>query len=111
MNEQLKAKEAAEIAKARLAAQMKRPADYDLASEDDRSISEVEADLARLRLELTATVDELAGRLSPKALGANLKTGAKNSATHLGVKTKEFGNNVINGDPAALKKLGLLWRQ
>ncbi|XCB29365.1 DUF3618 domain-containing protein [Arcanobacterium hippocoleae] len=102
-----KAKEAEEIAKARLAAQMKRPADYDIDPEDNRSVSEVEADLARLRLELTATVDELASRLDPKVLSEEFKEKAKHRAANFGIKAKEFGDALINADPKALKKAGI----
>lgn len=95
--------EAEEIAKARLAAQIKTPADYDIAKDDQRDSSQVEADLARLRLELAATVDELTGQLDPKVLGAQMKVKAKNAATDFGAKAKRFGQDLLNGDPKALK--------
>lgn len=107
MNERIKAMEAEELAKARLAAQIKSPADYDLPADDQRDSSEIEADLARLRLELTVTVDELAGRLDPKVLTTTAKTKAKSAVSDFGVKAKQFGKDLLHAEPHALKTAGI----
>lgn len=107
MTENEKMKEADEFAKARLAARLKTPADYDMAVTDDRTSSEVAADLARLRLELTATVDELTAKLDPKVIGTEIKVKAKKTAKNAGKKAKNFGNDLMSGDKGALKILGI----
>ncbi len=51
--------------------------------EDIRSSEQIESDIARTRVALTATVDELASRLDPKEI-------TKNAATQAKVKATEF---------------------
>ncbi len=55
-------------AEACLAARVKCAADYEAPKEDRRSAEEVAADIARTRLELEATVDELTNCLRPQNL-------------------------------------------
>lgn len=64
---------------ARTAAQAKKAVDYEMpkGTADQRSAADIERDIARVREELTATVDELAGRLSPDRLKEDIVATAK----------------------------------
>ncbi|MFH5821797.1 DUF3618 domain-containing protein [Georgenia sp. AZ-5] len=64
-----------------------------------RSAEEIEADIARARLELTSTVDELSDRLDPRAqLDA-----ARSAAT---AKAQTFAGDVKKGEPKAVAIVG-----
>ncbi|MDY5584734.1 MAG: DUF3618 domain-containing protein [Arcanobacterium sp.] len=95
------------LADARLAARLKSAADYDAPEgEDNRTLEQVQADLARVRLELSATVDELTGRLDPKQLSTQAKEKFASSFADTQAKAKSFADGVANGDPKSLKIAG-----
>lgn len=94
-------------ATARAAAHAKTAADYEAANDapDTRTASEIERDIARVREELTATVDELAGRLSPDRLKEDVKANAKEKL-HAG---KEKAQTLVADAKAGDKRaLGIL---
>ncbi|MCI7552090.1 MAG: DUF3618 domain-containing protein [Actinomycetaceae bacterium] len=92
---------------ARVTASMKKAVDYEAPKDavDDRSAAEVERDLARVREELTATVDELAARFAPEHLKNEVLTSAKAKAEDTKVKAQAFVDDVKAGDADARKKL------
>ncbi|MBM7824217.1 tRNA threonylcarbamoyladenosine modification (KEOPS) complex Pcc1 subunit [Arcanobacterium pluranimalium] len=95
------------VAEARLAASVKKAVDYDAPEgEDNRSAAQIESDLQRIRLELTATVDELAARLDPKNLQEEAKVKAQNAFANASQNARSFLDAVANGDPKALKIFG-----
>ncbi|MHB1064668.1 MAG: DUF3618 domain-containing protein [Georgenia sp.] len=66
---------------------------------DKRTPEQIEADLARMRLELTDDVNELADRLDPRAqMGA-----AKTAATQ---RARTFADDLKRRDPKALGLTG-----
>ncbi|AHU90043.1 hypothetical protein CQ11_08840 [Trueperella pyogenes] len=86
----------------------KKAVDYEAPKDmpDNRTAEEVEADLQRVREELTATVNELAGKLHPD----NLKAEARSFASAKFAESKEKAMNLVkdakNGDRKALSILG-----
>ncbi|MDD9207066.1 DUF3618 domain-containing protein [Georgenia sp. 10Sc9-8] len=76
-------------------------------SEDKkRTPEEIEADLARTRLELTTTVDELSERLDPRRQVEALKTEATATLNEVTDRAKAFTERVKSGDTTALGILG-----
>ncbi|GAA4285972.1 DUF3618 domain-containing protein [Georgenia daeguensis] len=67
-----------------------------------RSQAEIEADLARTRLDLTNTVNELSDRLDPRAQVSAAKESARTAAKEAGDRAKEFKDEVAAGDPRSL---------
>ncbi|MFC5369628.1 DUF3618 domain-containing protein [Arcanobacterium bovis] len=95
------------VAEARLAASVKKAVDYDAPEgEDTRTAEQIESDLQRIRLELTATVDELAARLDPKNLQEEAKAKAQDTFAKASTNARNFMDAVANGDPKALKIFG-----
>lgn len=70
-----------------------------------RTQAEIEADLAKTRMDLTNTVNELSDRLDPRAQIDAAKQGAQAAATVAGDRAKAFRDDVTSGDP---KSLGIL---
>ena len=91
-------------AAARAAAAVKKAVDYEAPKDgaDKRGVSEVERDIQRVREELTATVDELAGRLSPDRLKADLKAGAQDKFKEGKAKAKALVADASAGDKKAI---------
>lgn len=83
----------------------------------ERSVKDIEEELERTRLEMTATVNELAGRLDPKKLGKDAAESAKAKAKEAGDKAKEVLDDARHGDVksiaivagAAAAAVGLIW--
>ncbi|WP_127125920.1 DUF3618 domain-containing protein [Georgenia sp. SYP-B2076] len=82
-----------------------------------RTPEEIEADLARTRLELTSTVNELSDKLDPrrqvdaakdsaKAAAAAAGGRAKAAAAAAGGQAKAFADDLGSGDRKALTVLG-----
>ncbi len=95
------------VAEARLAASVKKAADYDAPEgKDERTVEQIESDLQRVRLELIATVDELAARLDPTNLREEAKTKAQETFKNTSVQARNFLDALSNGDPKALKIFG-----
>lgn len=92
---------------ARAAAQAKKAIDYEAPAdfEDTRSASDIERDIQRVRDELTATVDELAGRLSPDRLKEDFKACAKSKIEAGKMKAQEIISDAKAGDK---KSIGIL---
>lgn len=67
-----------------------------------RSQDEIEADLARTRLDLTNTVNELSDRLDPRAQVTAAKDSARTAAKDAGDRAKEFKDDVAAGDPRSI---------
>ena len=91
-------------ATARAAAQAKKAVDYEAPrdAEDKRSAAEIERDIERVREELTATVDELAGRLSPDRLKQDLKAGAQEKLGAGKAKAQALVTDAKAGDKKAI---------
>lgn len=85
-------------------ASAKRASDYEAPKglEDTRSPEQIQADMDRVRDELTQTVNELAGRLSPDNLKAQAKAQFKSGIK--GAKGKALGllQRAAAGDPKAI---------
>lgn len=64
-----------------------------------RSAEEIEADIARARLELTSTVEELSDRLDPRAQVDAVRTAAT-------AKAQTFAGDVKKGEPKAVAIAG-----
>ena len=64
--------------------------------------AEIEAELERIRFEMTATVDELAARLDPKVHLNNAKEGAMNMASNVGDGAKKIADDASKGDLQAI---------
>ncbi len=92
------------LAKARLAASLKTAQDYEQDT-PNRSIAEISADLAQVRLELSATVSELTSQLTPAGLTQQAKTQAHHKLADLKTQTLNFKNEIVNGNPQAWKVL------
>lgn len=84
-----------------------------MSEQDKRTPEQVEADLARTRQELAASVDELSTMLDPreqiKDVKANVKAAvdrsteaAKHAVDGAGVKAQSFLDDVKSGDPKAI---------
>ncbi|MPV36855.1 DUF3618 domain-containing protein [Georgenia subflava] len=71
-----------------------------------RTPEQIEADLAKTRLDLTNTVNELSDRLDPRAQVDAAKESARAAAKEAGEKAKVFKDDVTSGDPKALGLLG-----
>jgi hypothetical protein len=67
-----------------------------------RTQGEIEADLARTRLDLTNTVNELSDRLDPRAQVSAAKESARTAAKEAGDRAKVFKDDVTAGDPKSL---------
>ncbi len=93
---------------ARLAAQAKKPADYEAPkdAEDNRSAEEIERDLKRVREEMTATVNELAARLDPAYLANEAKANAQVKLEETKVKAKNLANDAAAGDTKSIAIIG-----
>ena len=90
-------------ATARAAAQAKKAVDYEApAGEDKRTAEEIERDILRVREELTATVDELAGRLSPDRLKEDMKAGAQAKVAEGKAKAQALFDDAKAGDKKAI---------
>lgn len=89
---------------ARAAARAKTAADYEAPkdAEDKRSASDIEHDIERVREELTATVDELASRLSPENLKEDIKVQAKEKLNQGKEKAQKLVTEAKAGDKKAL---------
>ncbi|PFG40234.1 uncharacterized protein DUF3618 [Georgenia soli] len=70
-----------------------------------RTPAEIEADLAKTRIDLTNTVNELSDRLDPRAQVDAAKESAKAAANAASARAKGFKDDVAAGDP---KTLGVL---
>lgn len=84
---------------------------------DTRTPDQVEADLVRLRAELSETVNELVDQVNPvtkineakEQVGAALQhasDSAKSAVSGLGASAQSFAEKVKKGDPTALGILG-----
>ena len=75
-------------------------------SQDNRTPEEIEADLARTRMDLADSVNELSTMLDPrvqlKAAKTNIATSAKHSAAAAEAKARSFLDDVKSGDPKAV---------
>lgn len=67
-----------------------------------RTAAEIEADLARTRSELTATVNELSDRLNPRTQLNAAKESARAAAADFSTRAREMGDRAAGGDPTAL---------
>lgn len=67
-----------------------------------RSADQIEADLARTREELAATIDALADKVSPKLQAARAAEHAKAKAASVSDAAKGFAGNVAHGKPKAI---------
>lgn len=70
----------------------------DKESDQIRSADQIEIDLKRKRDELEQTVNELAGRLDPKALAQNAQDQAKEKANQAADKAKQFLGEAKEGN-------------
>lgn len=70
-----------------------------------RTPAEIEADLAKTRMDLTNTVNELSDRLDPRAQVDAAKESAKAAANAASARAMGFKDDVAAGDP---KTLGVL---
>lgn len=75
-------------------------------SENPRTIAQIEADLEKARESLTATVNELAGRLTPGSLAEDAKVQAKVKMSETGDKVKGLVADAKSGDARALAIVG-----
>ncbi|MCI5825627.1 MAG: DUF3618 domain-containing protein [Arcanobacterium sp.] len=91
-------------AAARAAAQAKKAVDYESpkGEADSRSAGDIERDIARIREELTATVDELAGRLSPDRLKDDVIASAKAKVASGKEKAQSLVDEAQAGDAKAM---------
>ncbi|MDD7465659.1 MAG: DUF3618 domain-containing protein [Actinomycetaceae bacterium] len=91
-------------AAARAAAQAKKAIDYESPRDgsDTRSMADIERDIARVREELTATVDELAGRLSPDRLKEDVVASAKAKVESGKEKVQTLVSEAQAGDGKAI---------
>lgn len=74
-------------------------------SDKARTVEEIEAEIQRTRLAMQSTVDELTGRLDPRAQAKSLADKAKVTATDLGKKAQSTVDEAKEGDPNALATL------
>ncbi|MDO5025357.1 MAG: DUF3618 domain-containing protein [Trueperella sp.] len=96
--------------RARMAAQAKTAADYELPADqpDDRSAAQIQQDIERVREEMTATVDELADILAPEALLNNAKATAAEKFDVVKDKLQELWCGARDGDvPSILALAGI----
>lgn len=93
---------------ARLSAQAKKAADYEMPkdAEDKRSAAEIEKDLQRVREEMTATVNELAARLDPKRLKDDAKISAQQKLNQGKAKAQTLANDAAAGDTKSIAIIG-----
>jgi len=70
-----------------------------------RTPAEIEADLAKTRMDLTNTVNELSDRLDPRVQVDAAKESARAAADAASAHAKGFKDDVVAGDP---KTLGVL---
>ena len=71
-----------------------------------RTSEEIEADLARTRLDLTSTVNELSDKLDPRRQMDAAKDSARAAASAAGEKAKSFAGDLGSGDRKAMGALG-----
>lgn len=71
-----------------------------------RTEAEIIAELERTRAEMTATVDELFGRVQPEQLLEQAKAIAKAKAEEVRSLVAMTAQDAREGDPEALKKVG-----
>ncbi|MFC7407162.1 DUF3618 domain-containing protein [Georgenia alba] len=69
------------------------------------SIAELEARIAKMRLDVTTTVDELSDRIDPRRQIENAKAQVKDMLSAAGDRAQAFRKDVASGDP---KSLGIL---
>ncbi|EEH64582.1 hypothetical protein HMPREF0044_0319 [Gleimia coleocanis DSM 15436] len=70
-----------------------------------RTVEEIEAEIARTRIALQSTIDELTHRVDPRAQVADLKE----RATEYGEKAKEYALDTVEKAKAgSLKEIGIL---
>lgn len=74
-------------------------------SDKPRTVEEIEAEIQRTRLAMQSTVDELTGRLDPRAQAKSLADKAKVTARDLSRKAQTTVEEAKAGDPNALAKL------
>ncbi len=72
-----------------------------------RTEEEILAELAETRALMTATVDELFGRVQPEYLVGQAKRTAKEKALECKERAKGLLEDARSGDPQALKTLGI----
>lgn len=89
---------------ARNRAAAKSAADYEAHpdAEDKRTAAEIDADMRRVREEMTATVNQLAARLDPKRLGDDAKKAAQDKAFTAKAKVQETVDDAATGDSHAI---------
>lgn len=79
-------------------------------SEQKRTPEEIEADLARTRVDLADSVDELTTMLDPrvqlKEATSNISAAAKHAAKGAEAKAQSFMEDVKAGDPKAVGIVG-----
>lgn len=88
---------------ARASAQAKTAADYEALKDipDQRNAAQIQQDIERVREELTATVDELAGKLAPDQLKADLQAHTQRRIAEVKVKARNLLKDVQKGDKKA----------
>ena len=78
----------------------------DEAKKDDRSVAQIEADLAARRAELADTIDRLTAQLDPRANLAELKAQLAETAANASEETQEFITRLQRGERGAQEALG-----
>lgn len=73
---------------------------------ESRSLDQIEEELSKARESLTASVNELAGRLTPGSLAAEAKAQAKAKAGAAVEKVKDLVDEAKAGDQKAIAILG-----
>ncbi|WP_115728010.1 DUF3618 domain-containing protein [Actinomyces culturomici] len=72
----------------------------------DRTEEQILAELAETRARMTATVDELFGRVQPDYLVGQAKESAKTKATEFKALAAQTVQDAKDGDSEALKRVG-----
>lgn len=70
---------------------------------EERSVNQIEDDLAKLRSEMTETVDELMDNLNPKTNAKKAVDEAKNRAQELQAQAQQTVRDAMDGNPQAIK--------
>ncbi|MDO5747826.1 MAG: DUF3618 domain-containing protein [Actinomycetaceae bacterium] len=74
---------------------------------DERTPEQIEADLARIREEMTSTVDELVNQINPKENAKRAVADIKEVAQETGKKAQATIGEAKQGDPKAIKMVAI----
>ena len=79
----------------------------DIKETSERTEAQILADLATTRAEMTATVDELFGRVQPSYIMDQTKETAKAKCANFQTQAQITVQDAKDGEPEALKKVGI----